>query len=214
MGGFGSGRYQRRGSRSQYLVADQEVPRLDIRELYKDGFLDACARGTISWFRHGHPAGSIGIYSDPCDFALLLDYETGHPPRAIRERVPLTYTVCHFGGDRPWFRCPACGQRCAVLWGRVRFLCRLCQGVAYASQNESASDRAIRRVHEIRAKLKVDGAIPIWLIRRPRYMRHDRYRALIFELIQHEGVCTRFVVDLAGSMGLLDPETGPAGRAP
>src|SRR5437763_483333 len=39
----------------------------------------------------------------------------------IEEVVPLTWTPCHFGGERPWFLCPGavrgryCGRRVAVL---------------------------------------------------------------------------------------------------
>jgi len=80
VGGFGSGRYLRHGSRSKYLVADQDALRLDIRELYKDGLLDGDARGTITWFRHGRSVASIGTYSNACDFALRLDYDYGSPP--------------------------------------------------------------------------------------------------------------------------------------
>jgi hypothetical protein len=202
VGGFGSGRYLRHGSRSKHLLADQEVLRLDIREIYKDGLLDGDARATITWFRHGRSVASIGTYSNPCDFALRLDYDYGSPPMPVRERVGLTFTPCHYGGDRPWFLCPACGRRCAVLWGRGRFLCRRCQRVAYASQNESASSRAIRRVHEIRAKLKTEGCVPIWRIRRPRYMRYERYLALLLELVRHEGVWSGHILGLEASLDL------------
>lgn len=173
------------------------MARLDIRELYKGGFLDGGARGSITWFRYGREAGSIGTYSDPCAFTLRLEYEFGIPPVPIRELVKLTFRACHFGGDRPWFLCPTCGRRCAVLWGRGRFLCRLCQRVAYASQNESASSRAIRRVHEIRRKLEVEAGVPILAIRRPRYMRFDRYRALVLELVQHEAARSAAIADLS-----------------
>lgn len=207
MGGIGSGRYPRLGSKSKHLVADQEVLRLDIRELYKDGFFNCDARGTITWFRYGREAGGIRTYFDPCLTVLRLDYEFGCPPLPVRESVGLTFTACNFGGDRPWFLCPACGRRCAVLWGRGRFLCRQCQRVAYASQNESASSRAIRRIHEIRRKLKVDIAVPVTSIGRPRYMRYDRFRSLLFELIGHEVVRTGYIVGLAASWEAADEET-------
>lgn len=200
MGGFGSGRYPRIGSRSRYLVADRDVQRLDIRELYKDGLLDGDARGTVTWFRHGKPAGSIGTYSEPCEFALRLDYEYGSPPMSVREKVNLWFTACNYGGDRPWFLCPACGRRCAILWGRRRFLCRRCQGVAYASQKESASSRAIRRVHEIRAKLMVGRGVPVPCIPMPRYMRYERYRALVVELAQHEALWSAHFLGLIASV--------------
>lgn len=200
MGGFGSGRYIRLVSRSKYSVADKNVLRLDIRELYKDDFVQGEARGSITWLQQGKPVASIGTRFDPCRLALVLDYEFGIPPVPVKERVYLTYTACNYGGDRPWFVCPSCGRRCAVLWGKGRFLCRLCQRVAYASQNESGSSRAIRRVHEIRAKLRVEGCVPVWSIPKPRYMRYDRYHALILELARHETVWSGYIMNLHASL--------------
>lgn len=186
MGGFGSGRYHRWRSRSRHFVADRQADRLDVRELQRLGCLMPDARATIRWYRGAAEAASIGTYFDSCQLALQLRYSTGQPPIMVSETVHLTFTACHFGGDRPWFRCPHCGRRCAILWGRERFLCRTCQGVAYASRNESASSRAIRRIHEIRARLETDTYAPVSSIARPRYMRSDRYRSLVFELIKHE----------------------------
>ena len=42
--------------------------------------------------------------------------------------VWLDWTPCHFGGERPWFRCPAmgCGRRVAILYGGRIFACRHC----------------------------------------------------------------------------------------
>jgi hypothetical protein len=40
----------------------------------------------------------------------------------IRQRVPITWTLCALGGRRPWFRCDAdyrgqyCGRRVALLY--------------------------------------------------------------------------------------------------
>lgn len=198
MGGFGSGRYPRRRSRSRYLVADQQVERLDIRELHKDGLLMPDARGTITWYRGRTEVGSMGLYFDSCQLTLHLSYSTGQPPVAVREAVRLTFTTCHFGGDRPWFRCPRCRRRCAVLWGGDRFLCRSCQGVTYASQNESASSKSIRRIHEIRATLQTDLTVPVSAIARPRYMRYDRYHSLFFELLEYEAKQTAGILALTG----------------
>jgi hypothetical protein len=56
------------------------------------------------------------------------------------QRLPITWTACHFGGRRPWFICSArvngryCGRRVAVLYlGGEVFACRKCCGLAYES---------------------------------------------------------------------------------
>ncbi|MBC7324960.1 MAG: hypothetical protein H5T99_06565, partial [Moorella sp. (in: Bacteria)] len=42
----------------------------------------------------------------------------GGEPQDIRYRVPLAYTPCNYGGERPWFVCPGrgCGRRAAKLY--------------------------------------------------------------------------------------------------
>jgi hypothetical protein len=43
--------------------------------------------------------------------------------------VPLEWTACNFGGERPWFICPGagCSRRVAVLHAAGKhFLCRHC----------------------------------------------------------------------------------------
>jgi hypothetical protein len=43
--------------------------------------------------------------------------------------VPIHWTKCHFGGQRPWFNCP-CGRRVAKLyWTEACFACRRCLGL-------------------------------------------------------------------------------------
>jgi hypothetical protein len=78
----------------------------------------------------------------------------------IEQRVPLTWTDCHLGGCRPWFRCSVrangryCGRRVAVLYGSGElFGCRSCYDLAYESQQENPISRNIRRSHKIRARL-------------------------------------------------------------
>jgi hypothetical protein len=36
--------------------------------------------------------------------------------RSVEQRLPITWTECHLGGWRPWFRCAACGRRVANLY--------------------------------------------------------------------------------------------------
>ena len=62
--------------------------------------------------------------------------------KPVEQRVPITWTECHFGGGRrPWFTCSThvngryCGRRVAMLYLAGEFFaCRKCYGLAYASQ--------------------------------------------------------------------------------
>jgi hypothetical protein len=80
--------------------------------------------------------------------------------KTIEQRVPITWSPCHFGGRRPWFRCVVksngryCGRRVALLYGAGEFFaCRRCYGLAYESQQESLRHRGLAKARKIRARL-------------------------------------------------------------
>ena len=165
MGGFGSGRWGWRWTRE----TTDGLLWLDVRDLARRGNLAAppgCeAIGTLSWTRRGEPAGSIAVRyraSDPD--AIVLDYRTRGPGdgewRDVRERVRLDRTPCHYGGSRPWFLCPGCGARRAVLYSvGGRFRCTRCHDLAHASTREQPWDRATRRADKLRRRI---GCEPGW----------------------------------------------------
>jgi len=63
-------------------------------------------------------------------------------------------TPCHFGGQRWWFECPACGTRAAHLYlRRARLECRRCADLTYYSQRETLDDRMLRRTRKIRGRV-------------------------------------------------------------
>ncbi len=48
--------------------------------------------------------------------------------------IGLAWTLCHFGGWRPWFSCPDCGRRVAVLYIVSAVRCRHCLNLSYNSK--------------------------------------------------------------------------------
>jgi hypothetical protein len=46
----------------------------------------------------------------------------------------MEWTFCNFGGERPWWTCPHCGRRCAIVYARGPwpFMCRLCANLTGA----------------------------------------------------------------------------------
>ena len=54
----------------------------------------------------------------------------------------LSRSSCHYGGERPWFLCPHCGRRVAILYGGAVFACRTCYGLAYEVQREDETRTA------------------------------------------------------------------------
>ena len=127
------------------------------------------------------PAGT----SPPAE--IVLNYSAssrGEPEREVRERVPLAWTPCHYGGRRPWFVCPGlgCGRRVALLYGAgVYFCCRHCYALVYESQREGECDRHRRRAQAIRRRLggepDIDGPLPS----KPKGMHWRTYHRLRLE---------------------------------
>lgn len=149
MGGFGSGRTSGKGTTN-------DMRRLDIRAMQRDGCLTPGARFSWEWSSGGEVRASIR--AEVADDRVTLDYRTrDHAGEWIPRRYPVLIerTPCHYGGSRVWWRCPSagCGRRCAVLYGGAVFACRHCHGLAYRCQRETADDRAGRRADKIRDRL-------------------------------------------------------------
>jgi hypothetical protein len=94
--------------------------------------------------------------------------------------VYLTWTPCHYGGERPWFLCPRCHERRGVLYvymsrEEIRVACRCCLGLSFPSQRQGALDRAIERASKIRARLGGGPGIVDPFPPRPKGMKWRRY---------------------------------------
>jgi hypothetical protein len=148
MGGFGSGRYPRLSRAKQ--TADR-CRDLDVNDFNRNGVLRPGYRGTIQWTRDDDEVASIGVQ---CVLmvggrdALRLSYTVtplNGEEREVDYRVPLTYTKCNFGGERPWFECPGhgCGERVGKLYKPPRggdyYLCRHCHDLGYKSSQKSGT---------------------------------------------------------------------------
>ena len=151
MGGYGSGRYSYTGR-----ATTDNMLALDIRRMYRGGWLTPGHRFNWKWSRYGERIADIGI--TVADYYLTLDYNARQGGEQVPQCYPvsLTWTACHLGGQRPWFLCPRCGRRVAVLYGGMIFACRHCQRLVYASQREDVMSRAMRRTQKIQARLGWD----------------------------------------------------------
>ena len=151
MGGFGSGR------RTIYCGKDttEESLPLDIRRLQRSGALTPGQAFSWQWTLNGRLRASIQIRAKAWQIGLAYSYTpTGGAAEIIRQTVALETTPCTFGGARPWFSCPVCSRRVAVIYGKGRlFACRRCKQLAYTSQREASDDRAARRADRLRKRL-------------------------------------------------------------
>lgn len=173
-----------RGSRSSRCITSDKL-RLDVRYLRRHRLLGFGRNSSLSWGMGEAASAAIGIQSGLCEEpeCLWLRYRWtpyGYEPRDMVERVQLVWTECNYGGARPWFACPGCERRVAILWGSP-FLCRRCHDLAYASQRENDTDRAISRSLRIRAKLGLRTNLEQPMFK-PNRMRQRTWQRLLAEL--------------------------------
>ncbi len=193
MGGMGSGRWGWERTRE----TTEGLLWLDVRYLARRGMFTArpgqLATDSVEWSRGGKPTGDITVvYAGDDPDALILDYRirtsAGEPWVPVRERVGLERTPCRYGGSRPWFRCPGCKRRRAVLYSvEGRFRCRVCHDLAYESTREDVGARANRRADKLRRKLGNNGG-ERWrgVPPKPRRMRWATYQRLVNEILEAE----------------------------
>lgn len=199
MGGLGSGRYE---YATTPTVEDCRV--LDVNE-FTDAVEHPGTNATIRWGPEDDPGASIGVHllpqSDDDEKATALRLQYTITDGRTREEtahdycVPLEYTVCNFGGERPWFRCPGvvngehCERRVAKLYRppwRGVFLCRHCYDLGYTSSRTSGDElkQAELRYRRAFAKADKEGRRPHpnnepWLPERPNGIHYDTYEELL-----------------------------------
>jgi hypothetical protein len=100
--------------------------------------------------------------------------------RTVVQNLEIEQTPQHFGGIRPWWICPDCGRRCAIVYGFAdRFTCRQCGKLTYTTSQSSDWVRKIRKARKIEARLKIlkigDRRVPI----RPKGMHQQTFHRLV-----------------------------------
>ena len=205
MGGIGSGRWYRWGAGP--VVEDGLT--LDLNRLIRQGLVGPHGGGgTLTWRKvpSGDCVASIGynvLTYGPGDVRLALDYtvERDGAKRSVRETARLQVTGQHFGGERWWLTCPACGRRAAKLYtrqGADLFLCRGCHGLSYASQRESPMFRTLSQAQKIRMNLGGSGATVDPFPDKPKGMHWRTYRRLRRKAIRYEGRSNMLMVERFG----------------
>lgn len=183
MGGYGSGR-------PSYKQKAEACRSLDINSMNRAGSLRDGSQGSWVWSRDGDEVGRIDYKTETG--RLHLSYRVsqyGGDWEAVTQAVPLTYSQCHYGGERPYFRCPGiingrhCGRRVGKLFaGGKYFLCRHCYSIAYTSQSEARHDRMLRRANKLRTALGGEPGAAYWIAPKPKGMWQRTYQRKRFEI--------------------------------
>lgn len=133
---------------------------LDVRNLARKGVLSRSAIAYVDWAwtnAAGDVTASLGMVGRP--ESLELNYSVGGGP--CSQVIRLERTACHLGGERVWFLCPRCDQRCALLYlRRSRFACRGCQGLGYTTQAIDDVQRTWRKQAKLEHRLGPDWEKP------------------------------------------------------
>jgi hypothetical protein len=200
MGGFGSGR---RGGGPTV----ESAFRMDIDVLRRHGLIRLGSRA--GWVMH-----FSGYHEDldvECETHIaerwnswirvkydLVDYWTGEP-LAINDTILLEPSRPPLGGLRWWFICPRLNRRVRKLYlplGGRHFWSRRSYRLAYASQRETVSDRAMRRARKLYQRLGGDPADDEYPDK-PKRMRWTTYNRLMDKLVAADGVADERLVLLA-----------------
>lgn len=149
---------------------------LDIRKLVQRGRLWPGSYFSWHWSCGDEPAGNISIRAANDNVRLIYTWTPyGSEPQSMDYPVWIERTPCRYGGSRPWFTCPRCHSRRAVLYGVAsdgRFGCRRCMRLGYTSECEGILDRLHRKQRKLESRLVDDWQKPKGM----RWITYDRIR--------------------------------------
>jgi hypothetical protein len=201
MGGMGSGGANKRRPHIEGLR------RIDVRYLVRHSMHRPGTYSTMSWQDNWQrPTGSMQVVGGAEAVTLVYSVRNGEREDwcHIEERVQLARVPKPFGGAQTYFRCPRCGRRVTTLaLGRQYFRCRTCVGAAYASSQESPTDRAMRRANKLKRRLGAEPGLDSWYSR-PRHMRWRTFEAIDARIHAAEAEVNDAHIRLLGRLSGLD----------
>lgn len=191
MGGSGSGNHWQIGR-----VTVESCKRIDVNRWNRDGLLKPGMRFSPRWTYGGEPSGEINVRTESGVVILSFRHrQNGGEWESVEQRVPLQWTPCHFGGQRPWFTCSVyrngvyCGRRVAKLYAAGKyFACRRCYNLAYASQSEDRSSRSMRNAQKIRERLGGGASMMEPFPDKPKGMHWKTYERLQDDAERYEAM--------------------------
>jgi hypothetical protein len=175
---------RRGGSRNGKKKCEHTMS-IDVRRLKRRGWLELGASATLTWGESSIMIKARAEHVLACWTGAALMYT---------EKLPIIRTAQPFGGERAWWSCPGCSSRCALLYMRsMRWRCRACHRLAYASTLERCPIEQARRKHcRVLRKLGItDPAVlrsPVFnaprLPARPKGMHHVTYSKLAMQHLE------------------------------
>jgi len=173
---------------------------LDVRRLHREKRLEP---GSYCRWEWAEAAGAYSLVEIRVDSRMLirLSYQLQH--QRTEMRVPITWTTCHLGGQRPWFDCPSCERRVAKLYGSTVFACRRCLRLNYRSQQASKRERPAERSRQLRRTLGCSKGVlclPAELIQKPKGMHWRTFDKRIAQIKEADELALGSALATLGSL--------------
>jgi hypothetical protein len=103
----------------------------------------------------------------------------------VMTTIAITWTPCHYGGERGWWVCPQCGKRVAIVYMCRVWACRQCLGLAYQIDRTAKADKPFKRVNAVRDRLGWGGGVASPMGNKPKGMHWTTYGRLLGKLREH-----------------------------
>jgi hypothetical protein len=169
-----------------------------VRWLKRQGYLQPGVMAPVTWQRGDRESGSISLMCDGNELTLTYRYRAYEGNwQDMTQHVSLDQTPCRYGGMRPWFLCPRCSRRVAVLaLYRTGFWCRHCHRLPYASQQEALIDRLWSQIRKLGQSIGAPADESPWMWRKPKGMHWRTFerrvaRARELEQLRDAAFCIR-----------------------
>ena len=196
MGGRGSGRRTSYGGKPE----THDAMPLDIRKLTRKGLLVPGNSLSYKWSVNDQQVAGISIRVE-FNYGLMLSYRVKSTGEVVEQLVQTQTSPCHLGGQRRWFTCPGCNKKVAMLYAPGKYVvCRLCGGLAYATQKEGIGDRASRRADKLRNRLGWEAGILNGSGCRPKGMHKSTYQRL---KQRHDALVHISMLDIGRKIGFI-----------
>jgi len=183
---------------------------LDAMKLARAGYLCGSGSGGWQWSYQDGSTASIGISRGRDAINLKYRFQSnGGEWQSVEQCVPIRWTPCRFGGERPWFICGVhcngvyCGRQVTKIYGGGKlFACRHCYRLGYQVQRGGPMEQAHHRLRRLHQRLGAnydgpDGLPPP----RPKWMRWRTYEQIVRQI--QDGEDHLDVVFMAGAQGIL-----------
>jgi hypothetical protein len=161
---------------------------IPIRRLHKAGGLTPGWHGAWLWLDDNGQVAFLE-FAGGRDHVLVRHWSILEDSRlkSVDRLLGILWRPCPFGGERPFFLCPACKRPRLRLYDMLSFfMCRVCARLFHASRSENPQTRALRRAYKLRMRLggAPDAVEPI--PPRPKGMHWHTYERLTDEIMDRE----------------------------